>query len=131
MTACVASPPRAPAGLRRRGRPFWRRVVADFDLSTSELMLLEEACRTLDDLDALREAATHRGRDSRRAAGQPRAHPALVELRQQRVALGRILSQLALPDGADESLPTLTQVRAKRAADARWRPHRAKAAGRG
>ena len=94
-------------------------------------MLLEECCRTLDDLDALRKAVDAEGVTVEGSARQPRAHPALVELRQQRVALGRLLSQLALPDDTGEALPSLTEARARRAAEARWRPHNAKRTGRG
>ncbi|MCU1617254.1 MAG: hypothetical protein JWO98_4794 [Frankiales bacterium] len=46
---------------------------------------------------------------STKTTGQPRVHPAVGELRQHRLALGRLLSQLALPD---EALPTPLQARA-------------------
>lgn len=90
-------------------------------------MLLEEICRTLDSLDAMQHALSSEGVTVEGSAGQPRAHPVLVELRQQRVALGRMLSQLALPDEeTGAGLPSLTEARARRAANARWRPHRVK-----
>jgi P27 family predicted phage terminase small subunit len=119
--------PRAPAGLKARGRRFWRRVASAYELTTSEFMILEEVCRTLDSLDAMQSALNSEGVTVEGSAGQPRAHPVLVELRQQRVALGRLLSQLALPDEqTGAGLPSLTEARARRAAEARWRPHRAK-----
>lgn len=122
---------RVPAGLRARGRRFWREILAEFELSTSELALFEAVCRTLDVVDSLHAAVRADGVTVAGAAGQTRSHPALVELRQQQVVLGRLLSQLSLPDETGETLPSLTETRARRAADARWRPHRAKAAGRG
>ena len=67
----------------------------------------------------LREGVTVEG-----SAGQRRAHPALIELRQEEITLGRLLSQLALPDETGEALPSLTEARARRAAETRWRAHR-------
>lgn len=124
----VAEPqiPRAPAGLKARGRRFWRQVlvVDDIELTSSELLLLEEVCRTLDTLDVLNKSLVADGPKVEGSKGQPVAHPALNELRQQRIVLGRILSQLALPDEVGAALPSLTEARARRAAESRWRDRR-------
>jgi hypothetical protein len=58
------------------------------------------------------------------SVGQRRAHPALTELRQGQITLGRLLSQLALPDETGQTLPSLTEARARRAAETRWRSRR-------
>ncbi len=132
MSADRAPAPRAPTGLGTRGRSFWRQTVAVFELSDVELELLREACRTLDECDQLAAAVKRDGITVMGSAGQPRAHPALAEVRQARAALGRLLSQLELPDADGSSLPSVQTAKARRAADARWRPHRiAKGAGRG
>ena len=112
--------------MRERGRRFWRRVLVDDDLelTSSELLLLEEVCRTLDRLDALNAAVVREGVTVEGSAGQRRAHPALIELRQGQITLGRLLSQLALPDETGEALPSLTEARARRAAESRWRGRR-------
>jgi hypothetical protein len=53
------------------------------------------------------------------AAGQPRLNMAVVELRQARVALARLLGDVKLPD--DEGTPaTVASARGRRAAAARW-----------
>lgn len=56
----VESPPEAPAFLRAQGRKFWDRVVADFDLNPSGLVLLGEACRTVDRLERMAAALSSR-----------------------------------------------------------------------
>ena len=135
MSAEKPQIPRAPAGMGKRARSFWRQTLAVFELTTSEILLLEEICRSLDTIDALREAIEVDGVTVAGSEGQTRAHPGLVEVRQQRVALGRLLSQLALPDEDGTTLPSLTTARARKgakAANSRWRSHRiAKGVGHG
>lgn len=65
------------------------------------------------------------------SAGQPRAHPALAELRQARTTLGRLLSQLDLPDEDGHTLPSPTTAKARRAAQVRWRAHNTARTARG
>ncbi len=50
-------------------------------------------------------------------------HPARGELRQHRLALGKLLAQLSLPDEDDESLPSPLQARGRNAAAKRWADH--------
>lgn len=119
---------KAPPKLAARGRRFWRQVTADFDLSDAETGLLAECCRLLDEVEALRSAVEVDGVTVPGSKGQTRAHPALAELRQHRLALGRLLAQLALPDDEGESLPTPTQAGARKAAEAGWATHRRRGA---
>jgi len=90
--------PAAPAGLRRSGRVLWRAVLTDFDLSEHEATILREACRTADHLDALQALLEAEGLMSETSQGS-RIHPALVELRQQRVTFARLLTALRIPTG--------------------------------
>lgn len=113
-----------PAGLATRGRAYWHAVVADYDLSPSELAILIEACRTLDNLDQLAAAIARDGATVLGSAGQTVVHPALTEVRGQRLALHRLVSALALPDAEGQSVPTSGTLRAKRAASVRWSGHR-------
>src|SRR6056297_2902151 len=94
------TPPKVvtPDGLGVRGERFWRAVNATYELDLDESELLVEVCRMLDDLDALREAISEDGVVVDGSKGQQRSHPALAELRQTRIAAGRLLAQLALPD---------------------------------
>jgi len=119
MTAQARST-RAPRDLDIRGRAFWRKIMAVFDLSEAESQLLHEACRLLDETDLLRAAIETDGATVPGSQGQVRLHPAFGELRQQRVALGRILAQIKLPDDEGEVMPSPTSARASKAAQARW-----------
>lgn len=102
---------KTPAGLDARGRRFWRAIVDAYDPSDSELELLLETCRTLDLVERLEAAVKSR----------PDPDPKIIaEIRAQRIALGRLLAQLAIPAGAVESLTTL---RARKAAQSRWAGH--------
>ncbi len=111
---------RAPRDLKRRGAAFWRTVVGGFELTESETQLLHEACRTLDEIDALRDVIAAEGSTVKGSTGQPRAHPAYNELRSHRAMLSRLLVQLALPDDAGGVMPTPASSRAAKAAHARW-----------
>lgn len=121
---------KVPAGLGTRGRAFWRDTVADYELSRGELELLVEACRALDQCDALRAAVDADGYTVRGSEGQPRVHPAISQLNATRTLLGRLLAQLDLPDPDGESMPSQATIRARKAAQGRWAGHNAaKAAG--
>ncbi len=112
--------PSAPRDLAARGRAFWRQTVAVFELSEVELLLLRECCRLVDECEGLRKSLDDDGTTVKGSTGQVRVHPALGELRQHRLALGKLLAQLALPDVDDGALKTPAQARASRAAQTRW-----------
>lgn len=109
-----------PAGLAVRGSTYWRSIVTDYDLSASELAILTEVCRTLDDLDRLADVIAADGATTLGSTGQTVVHPALTEARGQRLALHRLVSALALPDVEGDSVPTTGSIRGKGAARARW-----------
>ncbi len=113
---------RRPSGFSARGRAFWDRALDTCELSESELSLLTEVCRLLDECEELRQAVARDGMTVPGSTGQPRVHPALGELRQHRMALGRLLAQLSLPDD-DETLQSPLQVRGRNAVAKRWASH--------
>jgi len=76
------------------GRALWASVVGEYELEEHERRLLIEACRTVDTLDDLSGIVA---REGPMLAG--RAHPALVEARQLRIALARLTAALRLPAG--------------------------------
>lgn len=87
-----------PAGTGQAGTALWESITGGFDLEPHELAQLSSACRVADRVAALDEVVDRDGvmlSDDKRG---PVAHPALVESRQQRMALARILSALRLPD---------------------------------
>lgn len=96
--------PPPPPELRDSGRALWVAVMIGFALDEHELALLREACRTVDNLDALTEQLELDGIMSESSQGS-RVHPALPELRQQRIALARLLAALRIPTGTQETAP--------------------------
>lgn len=125
------SKPTPPRDLAVRGRKFWRQTVEVFELSEVETQLLRECCRLLDECESLRERLDQDGVTVAGSTGQVRVHPALGELRQHRLALGRLLAQMALPDPDDSALNSPVQARARKAAQTRWRAHNERRAGNG
>ncbi|MFW6776262.1 hypothetical protein ACOACO_18420 [Nocardioides sp. CPCC 205120] len=101
------SAPRPPRGLRASGRELWKAVVTDFELTEHESTVLREACRTADSIDDLQTLLDNEGLMSSTSQG-PRVHPALVELRQQRITLARLFAALRLPVGEE---PERSQAR--------------------
>lgn len=75
-------------------------VLADYELAEHELALLTEAVRTVDLLAELHRVADEEGSMVSSPQGR-RVHPALVEARQQRIALARLLAALRLPGGEE------------------------------
>lgn len=99
-------PPRAPAGLGLSGRRLWASVMDGFDLDQHERSLLIEACRTVDPFDLLDRALVVGV-----VLDDGRINPALVEARQQRLALTRLLAALRLPEGVENGVPICAQRR--------------------
>jgi len=89
---------RAPKGLGTAGKRLWKALTGEFDLAEHERRLLIEACRVSDRLEELEddiaaaETLTPKGK----------AHPALVEARQQQIVLARLIASLRIPDAEDE-----------------------------
>jgi hypothetical protein len=73
-------------------------VVSAYELRADELILLENACKTIDLIDNLEAGMTGQPLTTRGSMGQEREHPLLSEARQQRGLLRQILAQLKLPD---------------------------------
>jgi len=87
---------KTPAGLKTAGRKLWRSVTDEYELGEHELSILLEASRTVDALDALEKIIRTDGVTNVSPQGV-RAHPALVEARQQRVTLAKLVASLRIP----------------------------------
>jgi hypothetical protein len=87
-----------PDGLRAPGRRLWDAITGDYDLDEHELVLLREAVRTVDLCDELEMDVRRDGATIESPQGK-KAHPAAVELRQQRIALARLMAALRMPAG--------------------------------
>lgn len=103
MTATTAT--YAPRGLGAAGRRLWKSVTDDFDLEGHEKLLLTEVCRTADLCNDLAARAAKTG-----------GSKFLVELRQQRLTLARLMSAMKLPSGIAEDQAPPSPIR-KRAAN--------------
>ncbi len=106
----LSTPEPAPAGTGPAGRRLWEAISREYEMEEHELVLLRQAVRVADtctDLQALLD------RDG--LLLQNRIHPASVELRQQRLLLGRLIVALRVPSGGtdDEGAPR-TQYRGLR-----------------
>ncbi|MGH3490223.1 MAG: hypothetical protein ACRDP8_20235 [Actinopolymorphaceae bacterium] len=124
VTVTALSQVRPPLELDQRGAAFRSYVESTFDLDRSELELLTQVCRLLDMADRLQRQVDTDGVTVLNARSEQRAHPALVELRQVSLALGRLLAQLEIP-GEDEqrTKPVIRSGwsrRGENAARARW-----------
>jgi len=113
---------RVPTILGKPGRALWRAIIADvregFALDSRETMLLERACTTADHIAALEAVIASDGPTATGSRGQVIVHPALCELRQQKLTLLRLLG--ALDFGADAGEESLSSRRASNAAQSRW-----------
>lgn len=112
--------PSPPSDLKQRGRDYWTEIVAGFEFNRSEIELLAEACRCMDNLDSLNAAIEEHGTMVTGSAGQLTANPAIGEARQQRIVLHRLLSALNMGDDEDDHVTTARQTSAQQAANARW-----------
>jgi len=93
--------PAAPTGSGAAGRRLWRSVTTEYELAEHELALLRQAAGVADTCELLAGIVAVEG-----PLTNGKAHPALVELRQQRILLARLVVALRVPlgdeDAADE-----------------------------
>ena len=87
----------APSDLGADGLRLWGSVTTRYELEEHELLLLEAAARTADTVARLGAALGDELVDDR---GRVRAE--LVELRQQRIVLARLLAALRVPLGEEQ-----------------------------
>jgi hypothetical protein len=102
--------PAAPNGLKTSGKRLWRSVVGSYDLESHEMLLLEQACRVADLCAALQTMV-----EKQPLVLADRPAPAVVELRQERLVLARLVTALRIPIGDEtEATPDRTQRRGMR-----------------
>lgn len=91
--------PKPPTELRTSGRKLWKAVQSEYELEEHERALLLEMCRTVDSLDRLAAVVAIEGELVTTRLGEQKAHPALVESRQLKIAFARLSAALRLPAG--------------------------------
>jgi hypothetical protein len=105
----VSDIPKAPTGAGAAGRRLWRAVLSEFDLAEHELALLRQAVHVADLCEQLRATVDREG-----VLLEGRTHPAMTELRQQRILLARLVVALRVPLGEQDAGPQRTQYRGTR-----------------
>jgi hypothetical protein len=99
--------PKTPAGTGPAGRRLWKAILAEFELAEHEMALLQQAVRVADTCEDLQAVV-----DAEGPLVGGRTHPALVELRAQRLLLARLVVALRVPLGDQEDAqPGRTQRR--------------------
>lgn len=95
---------RSPAGLRPEGKRLWRSVTAEFDLETEphKLQILGQACRVVDVIAELDEAADQAPLLTKGSMGQAVISPFIAEARAQRSLLAQLLARLNFEGASDE-----------------------------
>jgi len=101
--ASTGAPP-PPDGLKTAGRVLWSSVMDGWEIDPWERTLLLQACRCVDRLDDLAEAAAASTAVVTNAKGDQAPHPAIVEARQQSIVLTRLLASMRLPVGDEDDL---------------------------
>lgn len=112
---------RDPDGLQRAGAALRDAVLGQYDLAPHERVALIVACRQADDVARLEALLADGGMVVPGSAGQPRLSAVVGELRQGRLALAKLLSELRLPSEQGEARPASpASDRARKAAERRW-----------
>jgi hypothetical protein len=74
-------------------------ILDRYELSVTEMRILEEACREIDIIERMQEELDgDASLVSRGSMGQPVAHPLAQEIRQHRSTLDRLIKSLNLPE---------------------------------
>ncbi|MDT0263982.1 hypothetical protein [Jatrophihabitans lederbergiae] len=123
----MTAKPRKPANLGAAGASLWTSITTTYELEESEVPLLTMACRQADDIARLEKIIAAEGVLVVGSKGQPRLSAVVAEVRQERLALARLLAALQLPEdvaaGADGSVVvamTPASRRAQKASQSRW-----------
>jgi hypothetical protein len=102
--------PRAPSGTGPTGRRLWRDVLAEFELTGADLVLLGQAAQCADRIAALEAEAGDRP-TVQGARGGRVTNPAIREARQQSLLMARLLAALRVVAAEDGSFARGSQRR--------------------
>lgn len=116
---------KVPDDLADAGAALWADVTEKFDLDADDAALLEQACRTADELARLSDAAGIAEPMVEGSKRQPVVNPIYEEVRRHRLTLAKLLKELALPEDEADAKPRdpaadWRSARARKAAETRW-----------
>jgi P27 family predicted phage terminase small subunit len=92
----------APDHLSDEMKAWWAEVTASFDLSPHHLRLLRLCCESLDRVTEARAILEREGLTYTDGHGNPRAHPATIIERDNKIAAGRLIKELHLDPPPDK-----------------------------
>jgi len=96
-----APPPATPDDLGQSGVALWEELTNAFAFDPQDLVMILEACRVKDRLDALNAIVRAEGVTTSSPQGV-KTHPALTESRRQELVFTRLIASLRLPDPNEE-----------------------------
>jgi hypothetical protein len=94
---------RAPNNLQAEGKRLWRTITAEFDLvgEPHKVQVLTQACRVVDQIAELDEAAVQAPLTVKGSMGQAVISPFIAEARAQRSLLAQLLARLNFEGAGD------------------------------
>lgn len=124
-----------PKALKAAGTNLWKTIHAGlpegWELDEREAAVLALACRQADVVADLEAAVKSDGVMVKGSTGQPTVNPAVVEARQGRLAIDRMLGKIVLPQPEKAGGETSASELGRHAAQARWTRTRVRQARRG
>lgn len=117
----MTAKPQPPKALGRDARRFWRAVLTEYELSPSELFLLEQAAEAYQHCCAAWRTLAEAGATVPDRYGSPKQHPAVATANQMAQLVARLLKQLGVElvdddvvrlKGRGAGRPTTTRKRA-------------------
>jgi P27 family predicted phage terminase small subunit len=112
--------PKPPQNLGTDGRRFWRTVTREYDVSPSELALLEQASHAYEHATSAWRTLADEGAVIQDRYGSPKQHPAVATANTFATLTARLAKQLGVELADDDSVklkgrgagrPTVTRVR--------------------
>jgi len=94
-----------PKDLSASGKKWAKRVYADYVFEEHQIELINEAARTKDRLAQNREAIKKDGPYHKDRFGNLRPHPALIEERNNKIILARLIRELNLSEEPESPRP--------------------------
>jgi P27 family predicted phage terminase small subunit len=92
----------APDHLSDEMKAWWAEVTSAFDLNSHHLRLLQLCCESLDRVKEARAILAVEGLMYTDGHGNPRAHPATIIERDNKIAAGRLIKELHLDPPPDK-----------------------------
>jgi P27 family predicted phage terminase small subunit len=91
-----SNPPKAPAGLSTEAKKWWRKIVGEWSMDDSGLMILESALECFDRMRQAQASIAAEGAVVKDRFGQLKQHPAILTERDAKGGLLRHLKALNL-----------------------------------